>query len=454
MKLWQKIFLPSVALTLIGIFAISLSLVVRSHTIQLEAEKDAVLLQSSEVISQLKQVIEDQKRGKFLSASILEEQLKASCIEISDENTEVSVQLLNTEQDAYENSCFTYLKECGMIQFQTVTFIAGVVCKVSISRSIQPMLNRFQEEIYTVQVYGIFVSMAISIAMLILAITITKPIKSLEKATEKISVGDYSFRIKYKGRDELSELAQRMNDMAAHIETDTAYIESISDSRRKFIANMTHELKTPLTSILGFADVLRIKPDISDEEKTDYAGIIFAEANRLRMLSSRLMELITIDEIELHMMPVNIADLIMWEVKTYRPICEEADILLVADVEAAVIQADETLLATMIVNLIDNARKASEIGKEIFVCCRKKAHRLLIQVKDYGIGIPKEQLAYVTEAFYMVDKARTRKAGGAGIGLALCKAIVAAHQGELSIESRLGEGTTVTVSLPLYRKDT
>ena len=172
------------------------------------------------------------------------------------------------------------------------------------------------------------------------------------------------------------------------------------------------------------------------------------------MLSSRLMELITIDEIELHMMPVNIADLIMWEVKTYRPICEEADILLVADVEAAVIQADETLLATMIVNLIDNARKASEIGKEIFVCCRKKAHRLLIQVKDYGIGIPKEQLAYVTEAFYMVDKARTRKAGGAGIGLALCKAIVAAHQGELSIESRLGEGTTVTVSLPLYRKDT
>ena len=173
MKLWQKIFLPSVALTLIGIFAISLSLVVRSHTIQLEAEKDAVLLQSSEVISQLKQVIEDQKRGKFLSASILEEQLKASCIEISDENTEVSVQLLNTEQDAYENSCFTYLKECGMIQFQTVTFIAGVVCKVSISRSIQPMLNRFQEEIYTVQVYGIFVSMAISIAMLILAITIT-----------------------------------------------------------------------------------------------------------------------------------------------------------------------------------------------------------------------------------------------------------------------------------------
>lgn len=452
MKLWQKIFLPSVALTLIGIFAISLSLVVRSHTIQLEAEKDAVLLQSSEVISQLKQVIEDQKRGKFLSASILEEQLKASCIEISDENTEVSVQLLNTEQDAYENSCFTYLKECGMIQFQTVTFIAGVVCKVSISRSIQPMLNRFQEEIYTVQVYGIFVSMAISIAMLILAITITKPIKSLEKATEKISVGDYSFRIKYKGRDELSELAQRMNDMAAHIETDTAYIESISDSRRKFIANMTHELKTPLTSILGFADVLRIKPDISDEERRNYADIIFAEANRLRMLSSRLMELVTINEVELQMVPVNVADLLAQTAKSYQPICEEAKVSLTLELEPAIIQADETLFATLVVNLIDNARKASETGKEIQVCCKKRHNHVLIQVKDQGSGIPKEQICHVTEAFYMVDKSRTRKAGGAGIGLALCKAIATAHQGGLFIESEYTKGTTITVSVPLSKE--
>ena len=84
----------------------------------------------------------------------------------------------------------------------------------------------------------------------------------------------------------------------------------------------------------------------------------------------------------------------------------------------------------------------------------KSAKKFSYVAERKQIGIPKEQLAYVTEAFYMVDKARTRKAGGAGIGLALCKAIVAAHQGELSIESRLGEGTTVTVSLPLYRKDT
>jgi signal transduction histidine kinase len=239
-----------------------------------------------------------------------------------------------------------------------------------------------------------------------------------------------------------------MNDMATHIEEDAAYIESVSDSRRKFIANMTHELKTPLTSILGFADVLRIKSDMSDEERRNYADIIYTEANRLRMLSSRLMELITIDEVEMHMTDVDIADLIMREVKMYLPICEEANISLTTDLESAVVLADETLFATMIVNLIDNARKASASGKEIHVCCKKKAHHVLIQVKDHGIGIPKEQISHVTEAFYMVDKARTRKAGGAGIGLALCKAIVSAHHGELLIESNIGEGTTVTVSVP------
>ena len=452
MKLWQKIFLPTVTLTMIGIFAISMGLIIRNHTIQLETEKDDVLSRGNEVITKLNQAVEDRKRGKFLASSILEELLETSCSEMSDENTDISVQLLNTVQDFNENTCFTFSEKRGTIQFQTIAFISDALCKVSISRNIQPMLDQFQEDIYMVQKYGILVSLTISIAMLILAIAITKPIKSLAKATGKISAGDYSYRITYKGSDELSELAQHMNDMVAHIEADTAYIEGISDSRRKFIANMTHELKTPLTSILGFADVLRIKPDLSEEEKKDYADIIFAEANRLRTLSSRLMELITIDELELHMTPVNIADLIMREVKMYRPVCEEANISLATDVEPAIIEADETLFATMLVNLMDNARKASEPDKEILVCCKKKADYVLVQVKDYGIGIPEEQITYVTEAFYMVDKARTRKAGGAGIGLALCKAVATAHQGELSIKSKPGEGTIVTVSVPLYRE--
>lgn len=452
MKLWQKIFIPSVVLTMLGIFAISLSMIVRSHTIQLESQKDAILSKSNEVISELQQTVEDEQIGHFVSSSDMDDLLLNLSSKMSEDDTAVLIELSETEQLTEEMECYSFSKESGSIHYQTIVFLYGNVCTVSISKNIQPLLNQFQEEIRTTQVAGIGISLTISVALLLWTIVITRPISSLKKATENIASGDYSYRITYKGTDELAELSQYMNKMAAHIETDTAYIESISDNRRKFIANMTHELKTPLTSILGFADVLRVKPDVSEDERRNYADIIFAEANRLKMLSSRLMELITINEVELHMSTVDVAKLLMREAEMYRPICEEAGVTLATDLEPAIIQADEILLSTMIVNLIDNARKASASGKEILVRCKRSAHHVLIQVIDYGIGIPQEQLAYVTDAFYMVDKARTRKAGGAGIGLALCKAIATTHHGELNIESNLNEGTTVSVSVPLYER--
>lgn len=452
MKLWQKIFIPSVVLTMLGIFAISLSMIVRSHTIQLESQKDAILSKSNEVISEMQQTVEDERIGHFISSSDMDELFLKLSLQMSEEDTSVSIERLETKQLTEEMECYSFSKESGNIRYQTIVFLYGNVCTVSISKNIQPLLNQFQEEIRTTQVAGIGISLIISVALLLWTIVITRPISSLKKATENIASGDYSYRITYKGTDELAELSQYMNKMAAHIETDTAYIESISDNRRKFIANMTHELKTPLTSILGFADVLRVKPDVSEDERRNYADIIFAEANRLKMLSSRLLELITINEVELHMSTVDVAKLLMREAEMYRPICEEAGVTLATDLEPAIIQADEILLSTMIVNLIDNARKASASGKEILVRCKRSAHHVLIQVIDYGIGIPQEQLAYVTDAFYMVDKARTRKAGGAGIGLALCKAIATAHHGELNIESNFNEGTTVSVSVPLHER--
>lgn len=172
------------------------------------------------------------------------------------------------------------------------------------------------------------VSLAISAALLVLSIAITRPIKKLEDATGRIAEGHYGYRIECKGRDELSELAGHMNDMAAHTEADSAFIERVAESRRKFIANMTHELKTPLTSILGFADVLRVKPDISESETREYADIIFAEASRLKLLSSSLMELLTVEEVELPLVPVDIAALVEREVRVYRPVCEEAELSL------------------------------------------------------------------------------------------------------------------------------
>lgn len=450
MKLWQKIFLPSVAFTMAGIFIISMSFVLRIHTLQLQAEKAAIIARSIQVAAELEQSIEGSKSSYFISSVSMEELLRELCPALSDEVTEVSVSLLGTSPSTPDYSRMIFSQEIGLLQFQRNAFIAGSICRISISKNIQPLLDRFQADVLAGQIYGVAASLAVSAALLLLSVAITSPIKKLKIATERIADGDYSYRIEYKGTDELSDLAGHMNNMAAHIEADSAFIENISESRRKFIANMTHELKTPLTSILGFADVLRIKADNTDNEIKEYADIIFAEANRLRMLSSRLMELLTVEEVELPLVSMNISTLLERGAKVYQPICEEAQLSLSLDLEPAIVRADESLFTTLIVNLLDNARKASNPGKSIYIRCKKRNGRAHIQVEDQGIGIPEDQIPHVTEAFYMIDKSRTRKAGGAGIGLALCKAIVIAHHGKLTIESKLHEGTKVTVSLPLY----
>lgn len=448
MKLWQKIFFPSMLLTMIGIFAIATSFVVRSHTLQLETKADEIYLRANEVARELQQSVE----YMFFSVSQIQSEADALEQKYTDEDFGIEILVLEDIELVGESAGFVLERGEGRFFFHTIVVVAGNVCKISVSQNVQPLLNQFQEDIWAIQVYGILVSLGISTALLILSLVITKPIQELKHATEKIASGDYCHRITYKGKDELSELAQYMNDMASHIEMDTAYITGIAENRRKFIANMTHELKTPLTSILGFADVLRIKTDISEVEKKEYAEIIFAEASRLRELSSRLMELLTIEETEIYMTPVKVDTLIAQEAKMYAPLCKEAEIQLTLDIEPVVILADETLLATLLVNLMDNARKASKKGQEILVLCKANAKQVLIQIKDEGIGIPQEQLAYVTEAFYMVDKARTRKEGGAGIGLALCKAIAIAHHGTLEVQSKLDEGTTVSILLPLFEE--
>ena len=448
MKLWQKIFIPSMILTMLGIFVIATGFVVRSHTLQVESKKDEVLFKASEVIKELQQSVDT----LFFSSYQMQTLSETLELKYSDDAMKVVISVIEDTNNVKKQTGFVWEETDGRLSLVTIEVVAGNVCEVSVSRNIQPLLKQFREDIGAVQIYGIVVALGISIALLILALVLTKPIEELKYATEEIAAGEYSHRIIYKGKDELSELAQYMNDMAAHIEKDTAYITGIADSRRTFIANMTHELKTPLTSILGFADVLRMKSDISEEEKKEYAEIIFTEASRLRTLSSRLMELLTIEETQIYMSSVMVNELIEQEMKMYEPICRDAEIHLVLDLEPVMIKADETLLATLIVNLIDNARKASKPGQKILVSCKHKSEQVMIQVKDEGIGIPSEQLAYVTEAFYMVDKARTRKEGGAGIGLALCKAIATAHHGTLEMESEPEKGTTVSIFIPRYKE--
>ena len=215
--------------------------------------------------------------------------------------------------------------------------------------------------------------------------------------------------------------------------------------RREFSANVSHELKTPLTSILGFGDLLRIKRTVDDKERREYAGIIVEETKRLKTLSGKLMELITVGSTQLDWQTIPLTSIMEEVGQALQISLSKSGITLNIKVCKIEVSVDKELFKSLIYNLIDNAIKASKSGQEIEVFAEETNGILTIAVKDHGIGIPKEEINKIMQPFYMIDKSRTRKAGGAGLGLALCSEIARLHGARLQIESEPRKGTCVSI---------
>ena len=214
-----------------------------------------------------------------------------------------------------------------------------------------------------------------------------------------------------------------------------------------FIANLAHEMKTPLTSILGFADILRIKKNVPDDERREYAGVIVDETKRLRSLSGKLMELVALGGTEIEKKPVSLSDMIHETAAALAPLLSKNSVELECSAENVVIMADAELFKSLLYNIIENAVKASPKDSRIVLNEAVSEGNAVITVTDSGIGMTDDEVKKVFEPFYMADKSRSRKAGGAGLGLALCARIADLHNTTLEIDSSPGEGTTVYITI-------
>ena len=202
----------------------------------------------------------------------------------------------------------------------------------------------------------------------------------------------------------------------------------------------THELKTHMTSIIGYADVLRSLQTDPDEQR-EAANAIYHEGQRLEALSQKLLALLALGNEALDLTTLDLATL--WP--RLRAACPNAN--LHTPEGSWPVRGDADLLLDLLCNLVQNAVKAGAPDAPVTVRCQEGADTVMLEVADRGCGIPAEELARVTEPFYMVDKSRARKQGGSGLGLALCKRIAAAHGSDLQIQSTPGQGTTVRVIL-------
>ncbi len=282
----------------------------------------------------------------------------------------------------------------------------------------------------------------------IIAYHLTKPISRLSKVARMISDGDLTVRAKMDTTDEVGELAADIDEMAESLE---ANIEELNDAVRRqedFVGNFAHELKTPLTSIIGYADMLRSRK-LSQETVFSAANYIFTEGKRLEGMSFKLLELLVTKQQNITMKKID-AEYFFDEIKgALNPVMQKDGVNFEVDAEEGFLMADMDLLKSVLFNLADNGRKATSGSLDPCVVIKGKVEgtNYIISVTDNGSGIPKEEVDKITEAFYMVDKSRAREQGGAGLGLALCKQIMEVHEGTMNIISKEGEGTTFVLTL-------
>ena len=234
---------------------------------------------------------------------------------------------------------------------------------------------------------------------------------------------------------------------------DVTRLRKLENVRREFVANVSHELKTPITSIRGFAETLLDGALDQPQEARRFVGIIAEQSLRLESIINDILELSRVEhDAERFQVPLESGDVVpvlQAAVRAAAPLASGRRIAVrLAGAEHAAARIAPALLERAVVNLLDNAIKFSEPGKSVEVVCEDSPAGILIHVKDQGCGIAKEHLPRLFERFYRVDKGRSRKLGGTGLGLAIVKHIALAHGGSVSVESEPGLGSTFTIRLP------
>ena len=317
-----------------------------------------------------------------------------------------------------------------------------------------PLLNVL-DEITTPVLESVVIALVVAaIVAVFVARSIAQPIQNVAVGAKALAAGNYSQRVAVSGPAEMRELAADFNEMAAQV-------QGARQTERDFVANVSHELKTPLTSIQGFAQAIR-DGAVADADGTQNAArIIFDEADRLRRLVGGLLDSARIESGELRMAfgAVQVNDIVQMSVLKLQPRAQAADVSLAHILAGNVppITADGDRLAQVLTNLIDNALKHTPTGGKVTVetklITRKESSARVVEISvaDTGSGIPPEDLPHVFERFYQADKSRSANAnasGSAGLGLSICKQIVEAHTGQIMAQSVLGLGTRMTVWLP------
>ena len=302
--------------------------------------------------------------------------------------------------------------------------------------------------IQTLQKNTFYISLILEICVTVFAIffsnSFTKRLRKIMVSMRIIREGDYSHQVKMGGNDELTVLGDEFNDLVARLQIS-------EQKRRNFVSDASHELKTPLASIKLLSDSI-LQNDMDSATVKEFVGDIGNEADRLNRMTQKLLSLTRIESQEdSDCEIVYIAPTVDRVIRMLTGIASENNITLekriINDCSILIIEDD---LYQIIFNLVENGIKYNVPGGQLLVSVDRQEDNAVISVRDTGVGIPEDSVGHVFERFYRVDKARARKTGGSGLGLSIVRNMVERNDGQIRLESKVGEGSLFTLYFPIF----
>ncbi len=309
--------------------------------------------------------------------------------------------------------------------------------------------RRAQQQIFLI-IYAAVILVCILVSAALSA-RLTKQLRLLTRSVRRIASGDLATRSGIDSDDEFGQLSRDFDAMADKLQQSIGVLKEDMQRQEAFMGAFAHELKTPMTAIIGYADLLR-QDGLEETTRLLAADYIFSEGQRLEKLSLKLLELLVLNKDDFTMQSVNLQQYLQQIEHALGPVMKQRGVRFVCRGDRGRVMLEPDLTRSLLYNLADNAAKAMDSGGIIAIRGVLIPGGCQLQVVDNGRGMAQEELAKITQAFYRVDKSRSRQQGGAGLGLALCRQIAELHSGSLQFQSAPGTGTRVTATLYGGRK--
>lgn len=384
-----------------------------------------------------------------LSHLIITDRNGIALYESAEENTAVGKYIILPEvvQALQGNDVFSWNYHDGTMQSRAATpiisygTIVGCVYMMEYDTEQGALIQNLQSNTFTI-------TLILEILVILFSLTFsrafTQRLRKIMVSMRIIRSGDYSHRVKMGGNDELTVLGNEFNDLVKRLQVS-------EEKRNNFVSDASHELKTPLASIKLLSDSI-LQNDMDLETVHEFVSDIGCEADRLNRMSQKLLSLSRIkSQADSDCEIVYIAPTIERVIRMLSTIALQKDITVSTDLQddcPILILEDD--LYQIIFNLVENGIKYNVPNGKLIVSVHRQEDEAILTVRDTGIGIPEESLKHIFERFYRVDKARSRKSGGSGLGLSIVRNLVERNHGQIHVESAIGQGTTFTLTFPVF----